>query len=181
MKNYFLSILSFLAILIVFTGCEKTKEPIKEFGPEYSEQVKEIIDTKNAKIQAWYAKGMIDSVAVHFADNCIQMPPNQPPTKGKDNFIASWNQSIQFGTWQFDLKTQEVKASGDLATELGSYSLLEVRNRVAAIYDTVYHIIRVSKTKNTPTYLAAQRLALHRIEQHKHHPAPETSPLKMAA
>ena len=69
----------------------------------------------------------------------------------------------------------------NVASELGSYSLLEVRNRVAAIYDTVYHIIRVSKTKNTPTYLAAQRLALHRIEQHKHHPAPETSPLKMAA
>ena len=133
MKNYFLSILSFLAILIVFTGCEKTKEPIKEFGPEYSEQVKEIIDTKNAKIQAWYAKGMIDSVAVHFADNCIQMPPNQPPTKGKDNFIASWNQSIQFGTWQFDLKTQEVKASGDLATELGSYSLTFTPNENSPI------------------------------------------------
>ena len=133
MKTHFLSILSFLAILIMFTGCEKTKEPIKEFGPEYSEQVKEIIDTKNAKIQAWYAKGMIDSAAAHFADNCIQMPPNQPPTKGKDNFIASWNQSIQFGTWQFDLKTQEVKASGDLATELGSYSLTFTPNENSPI------------------------------------------------
>lgn len=144
MKNYSLSILSFLVVLIVFNSCEKPKETIKEFGPEYSEQVKHIIDSKNAKIQAWYAEGMIDSAAAHFADDCIQMPPNQPPIKGKANFIASWNQSIQFGTWQFDLKTQEVKASGDLATELGSYTLTFTPNEtspIPAMTDTGNYVV----------------------------------------
>jgi leucine dehydrogenase len=69
----------------------------------------------------------------------------------------------------------------NVASELGTSNPLQVPNKVAAIYDTIYHIVTISKTKNIPTYIAAQRLALSRIEQHKHHPSPKNPPLEVAA
>lgn len=115
----------FLTFIICFLSlsCQESKVPETKFGSEYSEQIKQIIDAKNAKIQAWYSTGLIDSVATHFAEDCIQMPPNQPPLIGNENFKAAWKQNIKFGKWEFDLKTEKVKAIGNLATELGTYSL----------------------------------------------------------
>jgi ketosteroid isomerase-like protein len=123
MKNQTSFMLIALIVFISFLGCQESKDSEKQVGSEYSEQIKQIIDAKNAKIQAWYSAGLIDSVASHFADNCIQMPPNQPPLIGNENFKAAWNQNIQYGKWQFELKAEKVKANGDLATELGKYSL----------------------------------------------------------
>jgi ketosteroid isomerase-like protein len=42
-------------------------------------------------------------------------------------------QNIQFGDWQFDFNTQKVKASGDLATEYGKYTMLFTPNKTSPI------------------------------------------------
>ncbi|TRZ46346.1 YybH family protein [Robertkochia solimangrovi] len=122
MKKYIL--LSSLALFVLLLYNCTNPKPIDDLtGTEYSKQVKTIIDNKNKQIQQWYATGMIDSVAMYFTEDCIQLPPNQPPLVGRDNLIKGWKQNIQFGKWIFDLRVQEVKASGDLATELGQYTL----------------------------------------------------------
>lgn len=92
----------------------------KETDPS---EVKKIIDEKNAKLEQWYSQGMIDSAATVFSDDVIQMPPNAQPIKGLENFKKVWKENSQFGRWQFDLNAEEVKVSGDLAVELGSYTL----------------------------------------------------------
>ena len=123
MKNQALFNLIILIAFMTFFSCQETKNYEEPNSSDYSEQIKKIIDEKNAQIQSWYAAGLIDSVALHFADNCIQMPPNQPALVGIESFKEAWNQNIQFGKWEFELLAQEVKASGDIATELGKYTL----------------------------------------------------------
>ncbi|WP_127141609.1 YybH family protein [Flagellimonas marinaquae] len=132
MKNQFVCILSALLLVLFATSCEQTTpEPMS--GEAYSAEIQKIIEAKNEKIQGFYASGMIDSAAVHFADNCIQFMPNQPAIVGLENYKAAWKQNIQFGKWQLDLNTQEVKASGDLATEYGKYSLTFTPNETSPI------------------------------------------------
>lgn len=123
MKTLLLCLLIACLFAFSFTSCQDSKSPELASGPEYSEQIKKIIEEKNGKLEAWYAAGLIDSVASHFAVDCIQLPPNQPPILGNENFKEVWNQNIQIGQWNFDLKTEKVKASGDLATEYGTYTL----------------------------------------------------------
>ncbi|MEQ5791988.1 DUF4440 domain-containing protein [Muricauda sp. NFXS6] len=132
MKNQSVPILSGLLIILFVASCEQpTPEP--KSGEEYSAQIQKIIEEKNEKIEAFYAKGMIDSAAVHFADDCIQFMPNQPAVVGVENYKATWKQNIRFGKWEFNLNTQEVKASGDLATEYGKYTLTFSPNETSPI------------------------------------------------
>ncbi|MFH6770448.1 YybH family protein [Gaetbulibacter aestuarii] len=130
MKKTQLSKLFLVVLVISLCNCQEVK---KESGPEYADQIKTIIEAKNAKIERWYAEGQIDSVAAHFAENCVQMPPHQPPLIGIDNFKNAWKQNVQIGTWNFDLVTNDVKANGDLAAEYGSYILTFTPNENSPI------------------------------------------------
>ncbi|KAA2215846.1 YybH family protein [Maribacter flavus] len=123
MKNQCVHSIIVLFVISLCWSCKESKEMEMQSGKEYSEEIKEIIMAKNAEIEKLYAEGMIDSAATHFAEDCIQLPPNQPAIIGNENYKAAWKQNMQFGTWEFDLNTEKVKASGDLATEYGSYSL----------------------------------------------------------
>jgi ketosteroid isomerase-like protein len=109
--------------MTIFWSCQQSPVSEEQLSADNSENVKKIIDEKNAQAEAWYKAGLVDSVATFFADNIIQMPPNQPPIVGIEKFKESWNQSMQFGQWEFSLKAQEVKQSGDVAVELGKYTL----------------------------------------------------------
>ena len=135
MKNRTLNLIPLISLVLFFalSGCQEAKEPEKLSGPEYSKKIKSIIDANNAQIVKWYAAGEIDSVASFFSEDCIQMPPNQMPIIGNDSFIAAWSQNMQFGEWKFDLKAVKVKASGNLATELGRYSLEFIPNEESPI------------------------------------------------
>ncbi|TLF42571.1 YybH family protein [Maribacter aurantiacus] len=123
MKKQFVHAIVVLCAISQCWSCKESQEMEMQSGKEYSEEIKEIIMAKNAEIEKLYAEGMIDSAATHFAEDCIQLPPNQPAIIGNENYKAAWKQNMQFGTWEFDLNTEKVKASGDLATEYGSYSL----------------------------------------------------------
>lgn len=148
LNPYFLTI---LLVTILFSNCQQSKNLEIRSGAEYSEEIKQIIDAKNAKIQEWYSAGLIDSVASYFADDCIQMPPNQPPLIGNKNFKDAWNQNIQIGQWKFDLHTEKVKASGDLATEFGTYTLSFSPNEnspIPAITDKGNYVVLWEKINN---------------------------------
>ena len=111
---------------MVFLGCEQQKQETREPEAQLSqdpEEVRKIIEEKNARIQEWYNTGEIDSIAEHFSENSIQMPPNMTPLRGREHFKEVWKENIAAGKWEFNLKTQDVRTCGDLATELGKYSL----------------------------------------------------------
>ena len=118
-----ISKLIMLLVLVCMQSCVNSSTQPEVSPEENAEDVKQIIEAKNAKIINWYSEGEIDSVANHFAENSIQFPPNMTPIRGRENFKAAWKQNVQIGQWNFSLVTQDVKLCGDLATELGTYTL----------------------------------------------------------
>lgn len=112
----------FLPVLIIILsvlGCNTSiqKESVDK------EALKKLINEKNVRISGFYKKGMVDSLATFFTKHSIQMIPNQKPIMGAEEYKKSWGELMQFGTWDFKLEAVEVKASGNIAVELGKYSL----------------------------------------------------------
>ncbi|MGK7391062.1 MAG: YybH family protein [Candidatus Cyclobacteriaceae bacterium M2_1C_046] len=131
MKNFNSIPIFILAILTVVFSCENAgttneaedQETTQAAEKQNAEQIKQIIQNKNEKLERWYKEGKIDSAATVFAEDVVQMPPNSPALRGIDDFKKEWKRLVQEGTWLFDLNAQEVRHSGDLAMELGKYTL----------------------------------------------------------
>ncbi|HET9582217.1 MAG TPA: DUF4440 domain-containing protein [Gemmatimonadota bacterium] len=94
-------------------------------------EVRAIIEAHNAKLEQWYAKGEIDSVATVFAEDAWQMPPNSPPLVGRVAIHDFWSRATGWGGWNFDLQTEDVVVAGPAAIERGSYSLEFAPNETA--------------------------------------------------
>jgi len=113
MKN-----LVFTAVLAVAGTCAAWAQ-----DPSENEEVRQYIDERNEQVEQWLAEGLIDSVVTVFAVDVVQIPPHSEPVVGIDAFRENWKQGFDAGTWDFDFKVEEVKVSGDLAVERGSYTL----------------------------------------------------------
>ncbi|MDX1629582.1 MAG: DUF4440 domain-containing protein [Fulvivirga sp.] len=111
---------------IAFWSCRENqvKEAMEEEAQEETaEDVKQIIKAKNDELVELYRAGAIDSIGFYFAENLVQLPPNSPAIRGKQQFKEAWTQNMDSGTWEFTLETQEVRKSGDMAVELGKYTV----------------------------------------------------------
>ncbi|WP_224488828.1 YybH family protein [Robertkochia flava] len=108
------------------------------------ETLKDMINRTNDILEKLYAEGNIDSAATYFADDLIQMPPNAKVIKGKEAFIEEWNQSVAIGLWKFDLEALDVRRSGEMAVELGRYTLTFEPNEKAPMpgfTDTGHYLV----------------------------------------
>ncbi len=85
--------------------------------------VRRTIESNNAKAEAWYAAGQIDSLATIFAEDAQQMPPNMAPLVGRDSIRAFWTNAVKWGKWEFDFNSADVVAADSLAVERGTYTL----------------------------------------------------------
>lgn len=112
--------ISLVFVIILSLSC---CSPSTQNEMQTNDELKAIINEKNAKISDFYRKGLVDSLATYFTNKSIQMIPNQEPIRGVEMFKESWNQLMQFGVWDFKLNTIDVKACGNMAVELGKYSL----------------------------------------------------------
>ena len=142
----------FITSIIYLIACNQTQTASKENSAQkQSAQFKKIVDEKNALAEKWYREANIDSLATLFSDNVVQMPPNQPPTYGIENFRKGWIQSFTWGKWIFSIKAQEIKANGDIGVELGKYTLsFEPNNTspIPAIKDTGSYVVHWQKINN---------------------------------
>lgn len=116
------TLLSILFTALLFSSCQQPQEAT---APEIviDEELRNIINQKNTTLEQLYANGQIDSAATFFAEDVIQMPPNAPAMKGIEAYKEDWKKSISMGKWLFDLEAQEVRRSGPMAVELGTYTL----------------------------------------------------------
>ena len=126
---YSIFLLSILSCNIKTETDSETQERITN----ESLKAKESISTNNKQIEKWYKAKQIDSLINYMADNVIQFPPNSKPLIGKDSIKNYWGQLFQFGNIDFSLQTQEVKANGPLAIELGKYSLKFIPNEKSPV------------------------------------------------
>jgi uncharacterized protein (TIGR02246 family) len=88
-----------------------------------STAVRQVIDSLNTRIEAWYDAGQADSIASMFAQDAMQMPPNMAVLAGRDSVRAFWTNALKTGKWDFELKAEDVVSADSLAVERGSYSL----------------------------------------------------------
>lgn len=144
--------LLFLAAIISIIACNQNKTETKETSvEEQSTALKKIVDEKNSQAEKWYKTENIDSLVSLFADNVVQLPPNQPATVGIENFRKGWAQSFTWGTWNFSIKASEVKANGDLGVELGRYTLSFEPNAsspIPVIKDSGNYVVHWQKINN---------------------------------
>ena len=85
--------------------------------------VRPAIEALNANAERWYRAGQADSLAAMFAEDAWQLPPNMPPVHGRDSLRAFWRTAFTWGSWEFDLETQDVATGGAIAVERGRYQL----------------------------------------------------------
>ncbi len=113
-----------LAFLVAASGwsCQQPTTAVKS-ALTSSEEVKTIIDEKNDQLEILYKTGQIDSAATYFAEDVIQMPPNSPAIKGIEMYKKRWKEATQMAEWDFQLEALEVRRTGDMAIELGKYTL----------------------------------------------------------
>jgi ketosteroid isomerase-like protein len=91
--------------------------------PHSSDSMHDIIQARNDEAARWYASGNVDALASMFTADAWQMPPNATALVGREAIRGFWRQAVQWGTWNFSLKSDDVKASGPFAVERGKYTL----------------------------------------------------------
>ena len=123
-RSFFL--LLTLASISIINSCEQKQEsdaPSEVTLQKELDDVTEIIKSQNARFVKFYLEGNADSLANIFAENVRQYLSHQPPTKGITSLIETNRQLMTWGTWDFEITTDEIKKSGSLVVERGRYSL----------------------------------------------------------
>jgi len=112
---------------------EKTKVALANQLKRVTEKIKK----QNSKFETLYLKGDADSLSQVFTKNVIQYLPHQPAAVGLDSLIKNSKLQMSWGKWQFKLTTIEVKISGQMAVERGSYKLSFTSNEISPIPSSV--------------------------------------------
>ena len=112
-----------LAVALIHSSCQPTAVSEAQIVSTNVEEVNKIIDQKNDQLEILYKTRQIDTAATYFADDVIQMPPNSPAIKGIEMYKERWMEATGMAEWDFQFEAQEVRRTGDMAVELGKYTL----------------------------------------------------------
>lgn len=114
------------AALLGIVACQpgvETAEQMQARMDEESQAARQAIEAMASRFSELVAAGEADSVAAHYTNNAVFMPPNEPAVVGRQAIRDKWREWMEMGTWHLTLTTQSVMANGPLAVERGSYSL----------------------------------------------------------
>lgn len=95
----------------------------KQEKPLDLEQVRKAIEETNAKWAEAFNQGDAAAVAAQYTDNATLMPPNNEIIHGTEGIQQFWSGAIQMGVTDVTLTTVDLEGSGNLAYEIGKYSL----------------------------------------------------------
>lgn len=87
------------------------------------DEIRSAIEASNANFMAAFARGDAAGVAACYTSDAQLLPPNGAPMSGTDNIAAFWQGAMGMGITDAKLATQQVEARGDLAIEVGQYTL----------------------------------------------------------
>ncbi len=86
-------------------------------------QVSEAINKVNAEFMDAFKNGDAAGVAALYTDDTTLMPPNSEIIKGREGVQNFWNGGMQMGIKEVTLTSVDVSGVGNLAYEIGNYSL----------------------------------------------------------
>jgi uncharacterized protein (TIGR02246 family) len=94
-------------------------------APTQAEDVRAAIEAGNAKFMADYAAGDTKALALAYTEDAVMLPPDATRVAGQTAIEALWKGWIDAGLRNLTLKATEVESSGDLAYEIGEFTLQE--------------------------------------------------------
>lgn len=93
------------------------------FGQAQSAGIRKAIEANTKAFMAAFNKGDAAAVAGMYAKDAKLLPPNSEMVEGTQNIQAFWQGVIGAGAKVEALDTVEVEARGDMAAEVGKYTL----------------------------------------------------------
>jgi uncharacterized protein (TIGR02246 family) len=105
------------AVLILLAGL------LAFAAPARAEDVAAAIEAANAKMEKDYAAGDAKAIAQAYTEDGVMLPPDATVVKGRDAIEKLWKSWIDEGLKNLKLKSTDVEVSGDLAYEIGDFSL----------------------------------------------------------
>jgi uncharacterized protein (TIGR02246 family) len=91
--------------------------------PAAAEDVRAAIDQVNARFIEAFKAGDAAAIAALYTETAKMLPPDATEVAGRDAIQELWQSWIDDGLMDLMLESTEVEASGDLAYEIGDFSL----------------------------------------------------------
>ena len=101
---------------------EKTNEIVIEEESPQTATVEELGQMNRDFAKALTAKDA-EAAANLYAENASLLPPNEQIVTGRANIKAYWQGAIDAGILDASVKTIDAKSDGDLAYEIGTFTL----------------------------------------------------------
>lgn len=83
----------------------------------------EAIQSANNNFMAAFIRGDAAGVAACYTADARLLPPGAPPMSGTADITAFWQGAMNLGIKEAKLETKEIEERGDLAVEIGQYTL----------------------------------------------------------
>jgi ketosteroid isomerase-like protein len=93
------------------------------------------INSVNSRLMATFNRGDGAGVGQYYASDAVLMPPNSAAVHGRANIGNTWAGFSRMGGTNMKLSTTELVAHGDMAHEMGTYSLDIKPAKGATIHD----------------------------------------------
>lgn len=87
------------------------------------EQVRKTIEEANLKFGEAIRQGDATALADLYTEDATLLPPDSDMIKGRQGIETFWNGGLQIGIKDAILTTVDVSGSGDLAYEIGKFTL----------------------------------------------------------
>ena len=114
--------LAFIFVLVLCFILLSCAPPVKE---EIDiAQLHKTIEDKNLKFQDAVRQGDAAALAALYTDEATILPPNSDMIQGKQAIETFWSSSLQIGVKDIVLTAVDISGSGDLAYEIGKYTLI---------------------------------------------------------
>jgi ketosteroid isomerase-like protein len=97
------------------------KRPLQE--DNHVANLQEVIEAQNREFMAAFKRKDGAGVAALYTGDARILPPNSPMLTGRDQIEQFWKGLIQMGGENAVLETLSVESKGDVAVEVGKYSL----------------------------------------------------------
>ena len=91
--------------------------------PAAADDVRQAIEQVNAQVMAAFKAGDAAAIASHYSDTATMLPSDATEIAGREAIQGLWQSWLDDGLKDLTLEAIEVEASGDLAYEIGSFSL----------------------------------------------------------
>jgi uncharacterized protein (TIGR02246 family) len=92
-------------------------------APAAADDVRQAIEQVNSQVMAAFKAGDAAAIASLYSDTAKMLPPDATEIAGREAIQELWQSWLDDGLKDLTLEAIEVEASGDLAYEIGSFSM----------------------------------------------------------